>query len=180
MSTMDIATLPDDVREKLAELELELSEGETKKLFFNSNLRSFHHVTIGIPPTSTHYPHSLPSRWRRLLAAYATKHPPEASDRNLLELENFIEPTRSRCRCCSPLCAFLAQFLSLSLRKVQGHSFVVSGSVKEMKGSREIETNVCDDEKKVGVDGSRLRFRGWWDEFLQLGWDWRWKKCWWT
>jgi hypothetical protein len=29
-SAMDISQLPDDVREKLAELELELSEGEKK------------------------------------------------------------------------------------------------------------------------------------------------------
>ena len=31
---MDVSTLPDDVREKLAELELELSEGEFFALLF--------------------------------------------------------------------------------------------------------------------------------------------------
>ena len=33
---MDFSQLPDDVREKLAELELELSEGKKQKIILNS------------------------------------------------------------------------------------------------------------------------------------------------
>lgn len=36
---MDVATLPDDIREKLAELELELSEGETFIEIWSADLR---------------------------------------------------------------------------------------------------------------------------------------------
>lgn len=38
---MDVSTLPDDVREKLAELELELSEGELLSFFYVGNVQEF-------------------------------------------------------------------------------------------------------------------------------------------
>lgn len=39
---MDFSQLPDEIREKLAELELELSEGEKTKCQTNQQINNFH------------------------------------------------------------------------------------------------------------------------------------------